>query len=179
MKTVVLAGLCFLLPLASWSADDYKPLNVKTGLWESTVNTQVSGALPVPAEVLSRLTPEQCARMEAAMKNQEARGPRATSTKSCVTPEDLNKPLTFDAEQKNNCKGTLLRSSSGEQQIREECTQQNMQITAMVHVEAVDSEHVKGTMDMTASGGGNQMNSKGTFTARWIGSDCGDLKKSK
>ena len=60
MKNVSLLTLALLLyPLASWSADELKPLDVKPGLWETTMTSQMSGMPPIPPEALARLTPEQ------------------------------------------------------------------------------------------------------------------------
>jgi hypothetical protein len=50
-----------------------------------------------------------------------------------------------------------------------------------VHIQAIDSENVKGTTQATATGGGNdsKMNTQVSFTSKWLGSDCGDLKKQQ
>jgi hypothetical protein len=68
-----------------------------------------------------------------------------------------------------------------------------MKSTGTIHMEAIDSEHVNGTSQMDAAGGRNNMNVKirraatrehrkcalsGSFTAHWLGSDCGAMKKS-
>jgi hypothetical protein len=70
-----------------------EPLNVKTGLWEATMTTTTSGAAPIPAELLSRLTPEQRAKMEegAKVKASFASKTRTITSKSCVTREQLEK----------------------------------------------------------------------------------------
>jgi len=176
MKTVLFLAIAFLYPLASWAADDFKPLDVKTGLWESTVTNQMSGQLPIPAEALARLTPEQRTRIEEAMKARASQGAKTTTNKSCITKDQLNKPMTFDQDKKNNCKSTLVRSSSSEQDIRMECSENNMQANAAVHIQTVNSENVKGTVQVTATGGGNTMNSQSSFSAKWVSSDCGTVK---
>ncbi|HTE88846.1 MAG TPA: hypothetical protein VK639_07845 [Terriglobales bacterium] len=67
MRTI-LAGLVMLSSVTVWAADKLQPLNVKTGLWETTTTRITSGEIPIPAEMLARLTPEQRAKMEARMK---------------------------------------------------------------------------------------------------------------
>jgi hypothetical protein len=176
MKNVLFFAITILYPLASWGADDFKPMDVKTGLWESTMTNQMSGQMPIPAEALAKLTPEQRARIEQAMKARASQGPKTSTNRSCVTKEQLNKPMTFNQDQKDNCKSTLVRSSSSEQDIRMVCNESNVQANATVHIQAVDSENVKGNVQITASGGGNTMNSQSSFTAKWVSSDCGSLK---
>lgn len=177
MRNVILLGLALLWASASWAADDFRPLNVKPGLWEATMTSQVSGLPPIPAEVLARLTPEQRERMEAAMKGRAGGGPQSRVTKSCLTPEQLNKPLTFDDNKNTACKSTLIRSSASQQEIRMDCSQGDVRSSGTVHIEAIDSEHVKGTSEVNTSGGDNKMNIQISYAAKWVGADCGDLKK--
>src|SRR5690348_14518665 len=66
-----------------------QPMNVKPGLWETTTTITVAGEMPIPAEVLNRLTPEQRARMEARMKANSSGHTNTNTHKSCVTKEDL------------------------------------------------------------------------------------------
>lgn len=178
MKNVLFIAIGVICPLASWAADNFTPLDVKTGLWESTVTNQMSGQLPIPAEALARLTPEQRKQMEAVLSQRGGRGNTAT-TKSCLTKEELSKPLTFNDTVKQNCKSTVIRSSGTEQEIRLDCSQGAMQGSATMHIQASDSENVKGTMQMNASGGANKMAMQSSFTSKWLGADCGDLKKSQ
>ena len=179
MKKVLFFAISVVYPLASWGADDFKPMDVKTGLWESTVTNQMSGQLPIPPEALARLTPEQRAQLEQAMKARESRGPKTTTNKSCITKDQLNKPITFDQDKKNNCTSTLLHSSSSEQDVRMECSESGVQANVMLHIQAVNSENVKGTVQLTANGGGNKMNSQSSFSAKWVSSDCGSVKPSE
>ena len=179
MKTVSFFALALCLyPLVSRAADEFKPLDTKPGLWETTVSTQMSGLPPIPPEALARLTPEQRKQMESVLNQRGGRG-STTSNKSCVTKEEMNKPFALNDTMKQSCKSTIVRSSSTEQEIRLDCNQGAMQGTATVHVEAVDSENVKGTMQMNANGGNNKMSMQSSFTSKWLGSDCGDLKKAQ
>ncbi len=73
---------------AGWAAD-MTPMNVKTGQCESTITSETSGQLPIPQEMLDKLTPEQRAKMEAAMKARGGQGDCTTTYKRCVTNEDL------------------------------------------------------------------------------------------
>lgn len=179
MRNATLLGLTLLWPLASWAADDYKPLDVKLGLWESTMTSQTSGMPPLPEELLSRLTPDQRAQMEAAMKARAAKGPQSTVTKSCLTKDQLNKALAFGGEANTACKRTLITSTSTKQDIRFDCSDEksNMKGSGTIHVEAINSENVKGTTQVSTAAGGNNMNIQMSFSAKWVSSDCGALGK--
>lgn len=152
-----------------------QPMNVKPGLWESTLNMTVIGAMPVPAEVLDRLTPEQRARMEARMKANSNGHTNTETHKSCVTKEELeNQKLPFGG--RNECTTTILSSTSTSAKAKISCDTQGMTGGGTYEVEALDSEHVKGTSHATMTGNGHTMNVDGSFTSKWLGSSCGDVK---
>src|SRR4051812_36868657 len=60
-----------------------QPMDVKRGLWKTNPPMTVAGEMPVPAEMLNRLTPEQRARMEARMKANSAAHTNAHTSRSC------------------------------------------------------------------------------------------------
>jgi len=78
-------GLIFLWAPVLLASGDVQPLNIKTGLWQLTMTTTVSGRPPIPPEALARMTPEQRAKFEAAMKARASHGPRTRTYKNCVT----------------------------------------------------------------------------------------------
>ena len=170
----IAAGLFLLAPLIF--AADYKPLDVKTGLWENTMTTQMTGMPPIPDELLAKMSPEQRARMEEARKAREAKGAQTSTHKSCITKEDLNKPLNF-GDDKGACTRTFTTSTSTRQEIHMECAMGNIKSSGDVKIEALNSETVKGTGQMSSTGGGPGMKMNMTFSGKWLGSDCGDLKK--
>jgi len=171
MKITILLALTILLAVTSVA----QPMNVKTGLWETTATTQMSGMPPIPAEALARLTPEQRAKMEQAMGG----GPRTTTTKSCLTQEMLDKALNFGDNKDQNCKRTLVTSSATKQEIHMECTHGPNKTTFDIHFEAVDTTTVKGTMTMnSAAQGGRGMSMKADFSSKYLGADCGDVGKA-
>lgn len=69
---------CFLVSIVFAATE---PLNVKTGLWQVTEISTTSGVPPLPAGMQARLdkmTPEQRAKLEAAMKGRSGGTPRLT-----------------------------------------------------------------------------------------------------
>ena len=163
-----------LLCATAWAADP-TPLNVKTGQWETTMTTETAGQLPIPQEMLDKMTPEQRARMEAAMKARGAQGARTNAHKSCVKKEDLDKPFGDD-EQRKSCKQTIVTSSATRQEIHMDCEIGGGKQSGTLKVEAVDSGNVKGSMQMVASNGGRSMNVNSSFSAKWLGPVCTESK---
>ncbi len=149
-------------------------LNVKPGEWESTLTNETSGQPPIPQEVLDKMTPEQRAKMEAMMKARGMQGPRTTVTKSCVKPEDLDKPFSNGNK---SCKQSIVTSSATQQEIHMECDMGGGKQVGTVKFEAVDSSTVKGSMQMTASNAGRTMNINSTFSAKWLGPACTEASK--
>jgi len=169
MKTTCLLGLSVLMCPTIWAAD-YHALDVKTGLWETTTKSQMNGVPQLPPDLLNKLTPEQRAKLEATLKARAAQGPKTNVHRGCLTKEQLDKALdVLDDLKEKGCTRTLVTSTSSKQDIRFECTVGGLTESGTVHVEALNSENIKGTM-MVAS----DRNSNNTmeFTSKWIGPAC-------
>src|SRR5512138_791842 len=93
----------------------FQPLKVRTGLWQNTLTTVMGGDSMIPANLLSRLSPERRAKMEAAMRERAAGNTNTVTYQSCVTSEELKEGPFTD---KQNCTETLLGSSSTEARIK-------------------------------------------------------------
>jgi hypothetical protein len=176
VKKTASFGILLVFCSAAVAADAVQPLDVKTGLWETTVNMDRTGAPPIPPEVLARLTPEQRAKFEERMKSAAGQGAKPVLHKHCLTKEELNKPLSFGSAEQA-CQRTIMTSSGSKQEIRVECAKATMKSSGTVRVEAVDSENVKGATQMTMTDGTRTMTIKSTFTSKWIGPVCTDEKK--
>lgn len=153
-----------------------QPLNIKPGLWEQTVNTTIAGEMPIPAEMLNRLTPEQRARMEERMKANSAGHTRTTTEKHCVSKEDLEKNKFLNLDRGKECAPTITSSTSTSAKGRLSCESEGMKMTGALEVLAPDSEHVNGSWHATTNGSGHTMNVDSTFTSKWIGPSCGGVK---
>lgn len=173
MKINVSLGFAFLFCGAACAADNVQPLDVKLGLWESTTTTEHSGVPPIPPEVLARLSPEQRAKVEERAK--ASAGPKAITRKSCVKKEDLDKALAFGNDDKN-CHRTVVSSSSSKLEFRMECGAGTMKSNGTVDIEAVSSEHVKGTVQMTMGDGTRSMKMNTAFESKWLGPVCEGTK---
>jgi uncharacterized protein DUF3617 len=168
----IYVGVILMASVAVWAADKVQPLNVKVGLWEVTMNMTSSGEMPVPAELLARLTPEQRARVDERMKARSAEKTKTTTHKNCLTKENLDQGTTF-GEDKKSCTRTIIASTSSKAEVRLVCEDQGMKTDATFQIDALSAESVKGSVHMMMDGGGHTMNSNSSFTAKWIGPVCG------
>jgi hypothetical protein len=174
MKTTVLAFLTAFSPLLV-GADNAITIDVKPGLWETTVKSEMSGVtmqMPqIPEETLAKMPPEQRARVEAMMKG---RGMNNTNTtRSCITREMISQGLAYQNDK--SCSYKLTGSSSSRQDIHVECTRGPQQTVGDMAIDRVDAEHTHGSMNMKMSGN-TSMSMKMSFDAKFISSDCGDVK---
>jgi len=159
----------------SQTALKVQPLNVKPGLWESTRTINRAGQMPIPAEMLNRLSPEQRARMEERMNAHSAAHTNTTTEKHCVTKEDMEKDRLKLAEAKE-CTTTVINSTSTRVKAKLVCDQDGMHATGTLELVAADPEHVSGSYQSTVDANGHTMNVDGTWTSKWLGSSCGDVK---
>ena len=150
-------------------------LNIKPGLWESTRTIKRTGEMPIPAELLNRLTPEPRARMEERMKANSGGHSSTVTEKHCITREDLERDRLKIAEAKE-CTTTVVNSTSTNLKGKMVCETAGMHSTGTLELIAVDSEHVNGSYHSTMDGNDHTMNLEGTWTSKWLGSSCGDVK---
>ncbi|HUA59496.1 MAG TPA: DUF3617 domain-containing protein [Verrucomicrobiae bacterium] len=173
MKLTILAGVAILLPAASWA----QAFDAKPGLWETTSSTTIGGgAVQIPPEKLAQLPPEQRKMIESM-----SQGRTTTNTsKVCLTKESLEKGFTpGQMTGSSNCTQKMTTMTSSKIVVHMECTAQGMIPAASgdVTIERIDSEHAKGTIAISSASGRGGMNS--TFTTKYIGADCGDVKPTE
>jgi hypothetical protein len=169
MTRTTIAGLAALWAVGTWAAEGVTPLGVKVGQWEMTHTTVMKGAPPIPAEALAKMSPEVRAQIEQQVKARKE--PKTEVKKHCVTKEDLAKAGLLGEDAKG-CKRTIVTSTSRKLEVQLDCAHQEMRQSGSYVVEATDPEHVKGSMRMDATGGGNAMTFSGTFSGRYLGAAC-------
>jgi hypothetical protein len=161
-----------LLAGAAWAADAVPPLDVRPGMWESTMTTKMSGAPPIPPELLAKMTPEQKAALEARMKTRESQSPKTTVGKQCLTKEELKKPLKF-GDENGSCQRTVVNASSSKQEIRIQCSNAGIKASGTIRIEAIDPEHMKFSSQMTSGDGSRAMSVDVTGVGKWLSAACG------
>lgn len=175
MRTNLILIAIVFFSLTLFAADKITPLNVKEGLWEMTVTHSMTGmpAMPaIPPDTLAKMTPEQRARIEAMMKG----GPKTDVRKECVTKEKLEKQSAFSDDRKE-CTRTVLTSTGSKLEMKIHCEsgeQGSMDGTLLVEV--IGSDNVKGKMQAVTNASGRTMNMNFTFSSRYLGPACGDVK---
>jgi len=177
MKKAIFFAAVILSSSAFWAADKLQPLDIKMGLWETSMTHSTAGMpqMPqIPPEALAKLTPEQRARMEEMMKNRTG-APGTTTMKSCITREKLEKNLAF-RDDRPQCTRTLVSSSSSGFEMKMHCGEKDSTSDGTFKLDVINSESVKGAFHMVVSGGDHSMNIDNTFTGRYLGPACGDVK---
>ena len=176
MRRALLLALLLSTCALVWAADKVKPLNLKLGLWEATSLTSMTGAPPIPPEMLAKMTPEQRARYEERMKAREAEPPRSHTEKSCVKQEDLDHNKMFSSDDDEEaCTRTVISSTDTSIEVHLEC-QGAIKRSGTFQVESSSPESAKGSMHMAATNSDRAMNVDVTFTAKWIAAACGDVE---
>jgi len=175
-------ALALLAGTIAWAADPI-PMDVKTGEWEYTVTSQMSGMpqaaagkqMPqIPPEQLAKLPPEQRARIEAMMKQASGMAsgqPTTTTTKRCVTKDDLAK-LNPNVNKDQSCKMTVTSSSRNKQEVHMECELNGNKQTGTAVFEALSSESMKFNVQVAATNNGQPMNMTINGTSKWLGATC-------
>lgn len=175
---VLLAAVVFaavmICSVSLWAADNITPLNVKEGLWEVTVTHSMSGmpATPaIPPDALAKMPPAQRAQIEAMTKG----GPTTDVRKSCVTKEKLEKNSAF-SDNRGECTRTVVSSSGSKLEVKFHCVEKQATTDGTVVVETLGSDGAKGTMQSVTNAGGRTMNMNMTFSSKYLGPACGDVK---
>ena len=159
-----------LVCVSAWAVDIHA-LDVKPGQWETTTTGQMTGIPPIPPEVLNQLTPEQRAKMQSAMG---ARGAKPIVSTSCKTKEKLQQAWNTGQDALKACTWAVTTSTSSKQEVHIDCSQNGAKTSGTVKVETIDSEHIRGSIQMTANTGdeGHTMNMNYSFTSKWLGAAC-------
>ncbi len=153
-------------------------LDVKTGLWETTVTMQASGlpTMPnIPPDALARMTPDQQARFKAMMGGMS--GGQPTTVKSCLTKEKLANGFRPDStEDRSNCRKTVLSSSATAMVMTVSCTEEHGSVNGTFHMEALGHDAMSGTSHIVSVSSGRTITIDGKIQGKWLGADCGDVK---
>jgi hypothetical protein len=148
-------------------------LSARTGLWETTTVTS-SGGMSMPADALAKMPPAQRAQMEQMFKQMGAGGPNTTKTRSCVTAKDLQEgAFRQRPEAGSDCKYTPGSNTAKRQEWTFQCTGRNGTTNGRMVVDAVDSTHVRGTMEIKSP----QMSMNMKFDSAWLGASCAGADK--
>lgn len=166
VHSAVLLGISGLAA-AAWAADG---LDVRLGLWEMSITTAQRGTPQLPDSSLKNMTPEQRAKLQAALQKNAAAGPRTFTTRTCVRAEDLKNgslKVGGDEDEESQCRYQVTAQSKTLQEATANCASDPPR-TSKMRVAATDREHMSGTIDTVAGTG--QASVK--FSAKWLNTSC-------
>jgi Protein of unknown function (DUF3617) len=160
------------------AAEIVKP-NIKPGLWEVSSTPQVSGEMPIPEDQLAKLTPEQRARMETAMKSAMGNGAKPHVYKECMTPEKIARGFDIDRHgDDSSCKRKVVSSSPNELTLHDECNDPQRKTVMDVHFEVKGGTQMNGKINVVmTSANGKTMTVNSTVQGKWLGASCGSVKE--
>jgi Protein of unknown function (DUF3617) len=146
-------------------------LNVKTGAWEMTTTTLMTG-MPVPAEAMANMPPEQRAKIEKAMQAR-ADKPSTHLTKSCVTKTDLDQDRMLRSDDEEQCTRKVTSKSATKIVYEQTCAAPHAS-TSTVMIEAKTSESIVVSMDMVHGGASGKVHVD--IKGRWLGASCAGIE---
>jgi hypothetical protein len=138
------------------AAQQFQPLNVKTGLWQMTKKIAWTGLPPQMAGMMKK-------------------APQTTQYNSCVTKEGLRSNPWANGSG-DNCTWTVVSSTSTDMEVTGTGCQlgANNGMTAQVHgqIHIVDSTDGTGSMTVTLTGNGQTATGQASYTGKWISASC-------
>lgn len=160
MKAVFAALILTAVPIAS-QAD---ALNIKTGDWEVSQTTAITG-VPIAKEMLDKMSPAERDKMEVSMRARADEGEQITSHR-CVTQQVLdNNDLAGSA--KANCTREVVSQTARFVEIEETCTAPEPSKTR-IRLNATSVESYTASTNRTEGNGTEYVAIRG----RWIGPNC-------
>lgn len=164
----------FIAALGYAAAPPKVVMNVEPGLWEVTTHPEVSGAPVIPDSLLQRLTPEQRAKMEAAL----AKGSQPRKFKECMTKEKLARGFGSKGDEGDSCKDTVTTNTATEFAAERHCAGDGGKSRdSKIHFRIESRHQTSGTVDLALTQeDGKVSNVHSRIEAQWLGADCGNVK---
>ena len=166
-KSLLPLAVCAALPFAAGGQDR---LDIRTGTWEITATTHMSGT-PLSNEMLSKMTPEQRAEVQAAMREEAAKGPQTEVSRECITPEEVERP--FASADLENCTQQIVRTTRTTQEARLQCTGE-YKGSGLLRVTAPNPQTMTATLELSAGDGPTPFTIKAQMKGRWLAAACED-----
>jgi Protein of unknown function (DUF3617) len=160
--------------LSAALAADTPQMNMKLGLWEITVQPQISGVPPLSDAQLQNIPPDKRAQIMAMMQSRMGGGPRVI--KECITPEKQARGFNAAHSNAANCQSTVTTNTGSEFEVHNECTDNGRKMSITTHVQSDGANQMSGTVASVVTQGSQTMNISATMKGKWLGASCGDIK---
>jgi len=141
--------------------------NMKTGTWEITFTTVTTG-MPIPADALARMVPEQRARIEKTLRARDGK-PSSLVKQSCVTKNDLDQNHLLLSADENRCKKKIITKSASKIAFQQTCAAPRAS-TTKVEIEANTPERIAASMDIVQNGASGKIHVG--IKGRWLSAKC-------
>jgi len=176
LKIVSQIVLCAAAVTLVHAAQYTKP-NIKPGLWEVSVTPRMSGEMPIPEEQLAKMTPEQRAKIEAAIKGA---GSKPHVYKECMTPEKIAKGFEMDrGADEASCKRTIISSTASELTLHDECNDPKRKSLSDVHFEVKGGTQMTGKIHIVVTSSGKSMTVDSSLQGKYLSASCGAVKDTE
>ena len=173
IATRTTASSILIVGVATVAMAQAPALDVKLGLWENTIVTNMAGA--VPKMDTSKMPPEQAAKIAEMMKG--LTGDRTIVEKNCLTKEDMAKDSFMLPEgSKQKCTRTVTTNTRTTFTATINCTGESDTKGEINVVSSAGGTAYTNTMKMETMSRGRSMNLAMKMTGKYLGPDCGDVK---
>lgn len=166
MRRLVASGLMTAAVAAS-AADK---IDLRTGMWEVVTTTRMTG-MPLSRDELMSMTPKERAQIEAALKEESAKGAETEVSRECITAEDLQRP--FASPDMESCTSTLVRTSRTTYEGRMNCTGGRKGV-GVLKVNAPTPEAMTGTFELRSGEQPDAFMLQLQMKGRWLSAQCDD-----
>jgi hypothetical protein len=167
---------CLALAVAAAGALPVPP--VKPGLWEVRTSMLDADGHEVAAPeqaALSRMPPEQRARMAEAMKARGLSMPDANgATKACLTKETFESGAWQQAASNSGCTTNFSTQSATTWKWHSSCTAMKSESDGETVFTNAEGYKTKVTTTLTVTG--KTKTTTRMLQGKWLGADCGDIK---
>jgi len=145
-------------------------LNAKAGAWEMTTTT-LSKGMPVPADSLAKMPPEQRAKIEKAI---QARAGKLVThvTKKCLTQADLDQDRVIKSDDEGQCKRKIISKSASKIVLEQTCAAPRASTSTMM-IEARTPENIVSSIDIVQGDASGKIHVD--IKGRWLGTSCAGI----
>src|SRR5262249_39929016 len=138
-----------------------------------------NAAMAGMAEAMANMTPEQRARMAAAMSKMQHDDSAQTvhKSRSCMTPEKMQRDSFFnDKEMQGHCTHTIVENTATATALTFSRAENGVTNEGKMRFTAVSPTQVKGSIDMNIVIHGRPASTHTELQSTWISADCGSEK---
>ena len=165
-----LLAVAVVAALGAVAAAQAPALNVQMGLWEISSTTDLGGQ--IPGIDTSKMTPDQKARLDAAMKAMA--GPH--TSKTCMTKEKFDQSNFMGQDQPGGaCHQAITTNTSTSLEGTVTCAGEHP-MSGQVHIDAPSPTTFTGTVKATSTEGARATTVNIALSGKWLSADCGAVK---